>query len=61
MIRKAKAVWQGTGRAGNGHLSTDAGVLAVSAEPSHEGRIWRLHIPGGGAPTYKGSIAVPKR
>jgi osmotically inducible protein OsmC len=28
MIRKAKAVWQGTGRAGNGHLSTDSGVLA---------------------------------
>ena len=40
---------------------TDAGTLAVSAEPSNEGRIWRLHIPGGGAPTYKGSIAVPKR
>ncbi len=28
MIRKAKAVWRGTGRAGNGHLSTDSGVLA---------------------------------
>jgi lipoyl-dependent peroxiredoxin len=28
MIRNAKAVWQGTGRAGNGHLSTDSGVLA---------------------------------
>jgi osmotically inducible protein OsmC len=28
MIRKAKAVWHGTGRAGNGHLSTDSGVLA---------------------------------
>src|SRR5277367_6547810 len=28
MIRKAKAVWQGTGRAGTGHLSTDSGVLA---------------------------------
>lgn len=28
MIRKAKAVWSGTGRAGNGHLSTDSGVLA---------------------------------
>lgn len=27
MIRKAKAVWRGTGRAGNGHLSTDSGVL----------------------------------
>jgi osmotically inducible protein OsmC len=28
MIRKAKAVWHGTGRAGNGILSTDSGVLA---------------------------------
>ena len=28
MIRKAKAVWRGTGRAGNGKLSTDSGVLA---------------------------------
>jgi lipoyl-dependent peroxiredoxin len=27
MIRKAKAIWRGTGRAGNGHLSTDSGVL----------------------------------
>ena len=27
MIRKAKAVWHGTGRAGNGNLSTDSGVL----------------------------------
>src|SRR5262249_29371911 len=28
MIRKAKAVWHGTGRAGNGSLSSDSGVLA---------------------------------
>jgi osmotically inducible protein OsmC len=28
MICKAKAVWRGTGRAGNGNLSTDSGVLA---------------------------------
>ena len=28
MIRKAKAVWRGTGRAGSGQLSTDSGVLA---------------------------------
>ena len=28
MIRKAKAVWRGSGRAGNGDLSTDYGVLA---------------------------------
>ena len=28
MIRKAKAIWRGTGRAGSGELSTDSGVLA---------------------------------
>jgi lipoyl-dependent peroxiredoxin len=28
MIRKATAVWRGTGRAGTGNLSTDSGVLA---------------------------------
>jgi osmotically inducible protein OsmC len=28
MIRKATAVWRGTGRDGNGDLSTDSGVLA---------------------------------
>ena len=28
MIRKAKAVWHGTGRAGSGHLTSDSGVLA---------------------------------
>lgn len=28
MIRKAKAVWRGTGREGSGTLSTDSGVLA---------------------------------
>ena len=28
MIRKAKAVWRGTGRAGNGDLSTDSGTLS---------------------------------
>src|SRR6202789_4709499 len=27
MIRKAKAVWRGTGRDGDGDLSTDSGVL----------------------------------
>jgi len=30
MIRKAKAVWRGTGRAGTGNLSTDSGVLAAT-------------------------------
>jgi osmotically inducible protein OsmC len=28
MIRKAKAVWHGTGRAGSGTLSSDSGILA---------------------------------
>jgi hypothetical protein len=28
MIRKAKAIWRGTGRDGGGNLSTDSGVLA---------------------------------
>jgi osmotically inducible protein OsmC len=28
MIRKAKALWRGTGRAGDGDLSTDSGVLS---------------------------------
>ena len=28
MIRKVKAVWRGTGRAGSGNLSTGSGVLA---------------------------------
>src|SRR5215469_3866586 len=30
MIRKAKAVWHGTGRDGSGTLSTDSGVLGES-------------------------------
>ena len=28
MIRKAKAVWHGAGRDGDGHLTTDSGVLS---------------------------------
>jgi len=28
MIRRATAVWHGTGRAGSGHLTSDSGVLA---------------------------------
>jgi len=28
MIRKAKAVWRGTGRSGSGEFSTESGVLA---------------------------------
>ena len=35
---------------------TDAGVLAASTEPSYAGQLWRMHIPGGGAPTVRGSI-----
>ena len=30
MIRKAKAIWRGTGRDGSGNLSTDSGVLATT-------------------------------
>ena len=36
--------------------------LALSpTEFINEGRIWRLHVPGGGAPTYKGKIGSPKQ
>jgi osmotically inducible protein OsmC len=28
MIRNARAVWHGSGRGGNGHRSSDSGVLA---------------------------------
>jgi osmotically inducible protein OsmC len=28
MIRKARAVWQGTGKDGTGHLTSDSGVLS---------------------------------
>jgi osmotically inducible protein OsmC len=31
MIRKARAVWRGTGKDGNGRLSSDSGVLADTA------------------------------
>jgi len=37
---------------------TDASVLASSAEPNYAGRLWRMTFPGGGAPTYKGAVAV---
>ena len=30
MIRKATAVWHGTGRAGSGNLTSDSGVLAAT-------------------------------
>src|SRR5258706_2346815 len=31
MIRRARAMWHGTGRAGSGSLSSDSGVLADTA------------------------------
>ena len=40
---------------------TDAGVLAASDKPSDTGKIWRLRVPGGGAPTYNGRIAAAGR
>ena len=47
MIRKAKAVWRGTGRAATGHLSTDFGVLAENPVlfycPVHMLGTMRLH------------------
>ncbi len=36
---------------------TDAGVLASSAEPSSAGRLWRLHVPGGGWRSHLGKVA----
>ena len=30
MIRKARAVWRGTGKDGNGDLTTDSGVLSTT-------------------------------
>jgi osmotically inducible protein OsmC len=30
MIRKARAIWRGTGRAGTGELSSDSGVLSAT-------------------------------
>jgi len=32
MIRKARAVWRGSGRAGNGALSSDSVSRALNAE-----------------------------
>jgi gluconolactonase len=37
---------------------TDASVLASSAEPNYAGRLWKLAFPGGGAPTYRGTIRM---
>jgi gluconolactonase len=40
---------------------TDVGLTRLSTAASSEGRIWRLRVPGGGAPTYRGRIAVRQR
>lgn len=40
---------------------TDVGLTGLSTVASSEGRIWRLHVPGSGAPTYRGRIAVRAR
>jgi gluconolactonase len=40
---------------------TDATVLAASTEPNFAGQLWRLRIPGGGAPTHKGSIVKARQ
>ncbi|MBN8996879.1 MAG: SMP-30/gluconolactonase/LRE family protein [Rhizobiales bacterium] len=40
---------------------TNAGVLATGTEPSFGGTLARLRIPGGGAPTHHGRIAIPGR
>jgi gluconolactonase len=42
--------------AGETFWVTDAGVLASSAEPPFAGALWRLNVPGGGAPTHIGAI-----
>jgi gluconolactonase len=36
---------------------TDVGLTTLGTETTSEGRIWRLTIPGGGMPTYRGHIA----
>jgi gluconolactonase len=40
---------------------TDAGLTSLGAEATSNGCIWRLRIPGGGAPSYKGAITEPQR
>ena len=36
---------------------TNAGVLATGSDPSFDGTLCKVRIPGGGAPTYYGRIA----
>ena len=40
---------------------TNAGVLATGTEPSFAGTLCRMHVPGGGGPTYVGRIAAGHR
>jgi gluconolactonase len=40
---------------------TNAGVLATGTDPSFGGTLCRIHIPGGGGPTYYGEIAGGSR
>jgi gluconolactonase len=40
---------------------TNAGVLATGSDPSFEGSLRRVQIPGGGAATYYGAIADGSR
>ena len=40
---------------------TNAGVLATGTDPSFGGTLCRVHVPGGGAPTYYGDIAAGAR
>ena len=40
---------------------TDATALAASTEPNFAGQLWRLTIPGGGLPSYKGTIGGSDR
>ena len=40
---------------------TAAGVLADGTDPSFGGTLWRLRVPGGGAPTHCGRIAAAAR
>jgi len=35
---------------------TDVGLTSLGTEATSEGRIWRLTVPGGGMPTYRGHI-----
>jgi gluconolactonase len=37
---------------------TDIGLNSLGAEPTSKGCLWKLQIPGGGAPLYKGRIKL---